>query len=799
MGKRKATKAVSNNDASVESEMEEPVTAESDADQPLTVESDANETQMDHSFFSRQLTYTDTITKLIDTFKISSFVERIHTLLDEPVPQREKITLIRCIVFKQGYSGNSDNLTSIDSLETLSPNIIKVDPTDSSFCIASLSAQIISIAKDTYDVLGNVNTLREIKKITKGYEFGVFKNDNGVTEPICILVTQTELLHSQLLNKMINILFELKLPISLIMTVSTDFNTVFSKCSKEYFKYLDMKYIDGSNMVDDFSTVWDNIQYSWEKCDFFFDYQTIKAARKTFCLYSHSTKHIKSYVDLALNFHFAKVNKIGSIIERDSEFVLHKRVYCKAIKVFQEMIADIEKYKGKNACWEIAGMIDESGSFFDESVYGDICNEWATWKPEKWILFLGKMNEIRVRSEIESFSNYFNEFANRIVDLRNLEKRKEEYKKELAASSLAKSTKKMSSTELRFARKNMMEKTKNSDLYTQDKMEIFPIVKEFFKMALTRMKEAPGYETHYVELDKKVEQFINPPSDYAFQMILTEALKQELTTKRPYNLLDVPLAYDLIQSMSDKQVTRKYITVDSWKEKFVQDCNEGKVDDKGMRFEKAVVALKRLGIIKNLLFSMSKIEKPVVREESLTDSEVEIVDPKECGEKQSFEDDEDDKKSVKSNRSNKSNKSNRSNRSSKSNKSGHLSDSNAESDDDEEETEVDTEEEHEYEDEEEAPIEECESDKYYGKDAKHTAILNLIYYSVLMFVVPLSVMYLTYHYVFIGHYGYDTDTAAMYAGLCAAATVYLVILAFIREAYNEEKQAEIRKKELKSE
>uniref|UniRef100_A0A0N5BAN2 Vacuolar ATPase assembly integral membrane protein VMA21 n=1 Tax=Strongyloides papillosus TaxID=174720 RepID=A0A0N5BAN2_STREA len=168
---------------------------------------------------------------------------------------------------------------------------------------------------------------------------------------------------------------------------------------------------------------------------------------------------------------------------------------------------------------------------------------------------------------------------------------------------------------------------------------------------------------------------------------------------------------------------------------------------------------------------MSKVFEPVKRQDS-TDSEVEIVDPEECtdnGAKNEKKSDSDEKSKAESEH------------------------------DTENDTDNDTCQEDEDVDEEGESENETEEDKWYGSDSRRKALNNLLYYSVLMFVLPLLTMYISYQFIFIDYFHYDTDTAAMYSGLVAACVVYIVIISFIWEAYNEEKEAENRKKTLKSE
>ncbi|KAH7696673.1 Protein R07E5.7 [Aphelenchoides avenae] len=84
-----------------------------------------------------------------------------------------------------------------------------------------------------------------------------------------------------------------------------------------------------------------------------------------------------------------------------------------------------------------------------------------------------------------------------------------------------------------------------------------------------------------------------------------------------------------------------------------------------------------------------------------------------------------------------------------------------------------------------------DEDILYSDDVRHGAIANLIFFSILMFTLPVIVMYVTYKFVFLDHYHLPRDEAALYAGLCAAATVIAIAAAFVWKAIKEEQRLEI--------
>ncbi|KAL3092362.1 hypothetical protein niasHS_007571 [Heterodera schachtii] len=74
----------------------------------------------------------------------------------------------------------------------------------------------------------------------------------------------------------------------------------------------------------------------------------------------------------------------------------------------------------------------------------------------------------------------------------------------------------------------------------------------------------------------------------------------------------------------------------------------------------------------------------------------------------------------------------------------------------------------------------------YAAKTRDRAIGRLIVFSCILFTVPLTLMYITYRFLFIGHYQLAHDRAILYAGIVAAATVYLLLALFAWIAYRDE-------------
>ncbi|CAD6186044.1 unnamed protein product [Caenorhabditis auriculariae] len=83
-----------------------------------------------------------------------------------------------------------------------------------------------------------------------------------------------------------------------------------------------------------------------------------------------------------------------------------------------------------------------------------------------------------------------------------------------------------------------------------------------------------------------------------------------------------------------------------------------------------------------------------------------------------------------------------------------------------------------------------DQEQFYTADDTRRAISNLIFYSAMMFVLPLLTMFSMYHYVFIDICHLPPSEAMLYAGLSGAAVVILIAALFVYTAYKEEKDAE---------
>uniref|UniRef100_A0A183CD95 Transmembrane protein n=1 Tax=Globodera pallida TaxID=36090 RepID=A0A183CD95_GLOPA len=74
---------------------------------------------------------------------------------------------------------------------------------------------------------------------------------------------------------------------------------------------------------------------------------------------------------------------------------------------------------------------------------------------------------------------------------------------------------------------------------------------------------------------------------------------------------------------------------------------------------------------------------------------------------------------------------------------------------------------------------------------RNQAIARLITFSCILFTVPLTLMFLTYRFLFIGHFHLAHDRAILYAGIVAAATVYLILAVFAWVAYRSRDESEL--------
>jgi hypothetical protein len=108
-------------------------------------------------------------------------------------------------------------------------------------------------------------------------------------------------------------------------------------------------------------------------------------------------------------------------------------------------------------------------------------------------------------------------------------------------------------------------------------------------------------------------------------------------------------------------------------------------------------------------------------------------------------------------------------------------------------------------------VSEEQKDELFTEEQRQFTISNFIIFSALLFIVPLSLMYGSYRFIFQGKwpfvrtrnccfldmYNFSTSDSALYGGIVGVCAVYAIIAAFIYVAYGEEKDLEKRYKEIK--
>uniref|UniRef100_A0A915D2A0 Vacuolar ATPase assembly integral membrane protein VMA21 homolog n=1 Tax=Ditylenchus dipsaci TaxID=166011 RepID=A0A915D2A0_9BILA len=68
----------------------------------------------------------------------------------------------------------------------------------------------------------------------------------------------------------------------------------------------------------------------------------------------------------------------------------------------------------------------------------------------------------------------------------------------------------------------------------------------------------------------------------------------------------------------------------------------------------------------------------------------------------------------------------------------------------------------------------------------HSAVKNLMTYSLMILVLPLASMFLLKQFLFEGLLGYQTKDSMTYAGIAAIILVHVVLIFWIKTAWQED-------------
>ncbi|CEF68337.1 Occludin/RNA polymerase II elongation factor, ELL domain and Vacuolar ATPase assembly integral membrane protein VMA21-like domain and Origin recognition complex, subunit 3 family-containing protein [Strongyloides ratti] len=671
--------------------------------------------------------------------KVEEAIESSNGLdnLDEVIKKfnnTKKDDLIPTIIFERGFCDVTRRL------ENLSNDLIVINSNDQLFDIPTFIKLLLARVNNIFSA--SCNSVTDLKH---------FHLPADRTEKLYIIIKHTESFPSVTIDKIISTLYEVKLPVILICCVSTSDNSLFVKCSRSNYLLLDVKYASINSPEIIFDGIWNKIQLD-KTNNFIFDYEIIDKARETFFNYSYSIKDVHKYLELSIAFHFSKIKNGHVITDKSNNFSYYKNIFVDTLTLLHEMT---KEYYSKKSIWYLYSMICTDKNLFDtknDCEFNKWLSMWNVWCKEKLIEYLERIKIIinmdgcdfleSLCCEVDDLLKRLNTLDSRIADLKNQPVELTNIKQDEIKKTSKKNKNYISRHERAKKLMDRMEHIKNCDLFSKDKKDIFAFLSLFFKTTFNYLFDATSSSYYFIKYAPIIQTLTNPPSDYFIDIDLNHLLNNSDQYFNPNttDILDVPLSYKILQSLTNIHST-KPISIEKWKQAFINDCSS---DDKILLY-----------------------------------SEVEIVNPEDCT---------DNGKKEEKSEENDLNDENKE-------KSEHNTED--EMEDTENETENNTCDEEENMSDEEIESE-TEEDKWYGSDSRKKAINNLIYYSILMFVFPLLTMYLSYQFVFIDYFYYDTDTAAMYSGLIAAGIVYIVIISFIWEAYNEEKDAEVRKKALKS-
>uniref|UniRef100_A0A0N5BAN3 ORC3_N domain-containing protein n=1 Tax=Strongyloides papillosus TaxID=174720 RepID=A0A0N5BAN3_STREA len=532
--------------------------------------------------------------------------------LDEVIEESintEKGDLISTIVFERGFCDVTRRLNN------LSENLITICSSDQSFDIPTFNKLLLTNINNIFS--SSCSSLTDMKHLHLTADR---------TKKLYIVIKQTESFPSTTIDKIITTLYELKLPVILICCVSTNRDSLFLKCSRSNYLLLDIKYASVNSPEVIFDKIWSKIQLN-KDIPFIFSNQIIDKARESYFNYSYSIKDIQKYLELSIAFHFNKINNGHVIIDKSNDFSSYKDAFIDTLLLLHDMT---KGYYSQKSIWYLYSMIySNDGNIFDNTDGTEFfrwLSVWNVWGREKFIECLENIEVIINESDCEFLKCLHDDLKMLLERLNTLDKRIEEETKNqqtkfnnIGNVEVKKANNKnkirINKDERQRILRDKMEYKKNCDLFSKDKKDIFEFLSRFFKMTFSHMYSVKGFSYYFIENISFIQRLIDPPSDYYIDIDLNHLLNN---SDQYFNLntndkLDVPLSYKLLQSLTNIHTT-KPISIEKWKQAFINDCSSDERID--VRFRKTLKVLKQLRVIKDA--SENNVEKIVCLQHSYT-------------------------------------------------------------------------------------------------------------------------------------------------------------------------------------
>uniref|UniRef100_A0A0N4Z2D8 ORC_WH_C domain-containing protein n=1 Tax=Parastrongyloides trichosuri TaxID=131310 RepID=A0A0N4Z2D8_PARTI len=434
--------------------------------------------------------------------------------------------LISTVVFERGFYDVTKRLTD------LSHNLIDISSTDQSFSISTFIKLLITNINKMLSV--SCNTITELM-----HQLSSSTCDDDEKEKLFIVIKQTESFPSVTIDKIINILHELKLPVILICCVSTNDNTIFTKCSRSNYQLLDIK-----------------------------------------C---------------------ASVNSPEIIFDKSLKFNTYKNVLVETLQLLHNMTSTSVCCKSLWELYTLI-YSDETFFDKNNSEFGEWISSWSMWSKDICLDYMEKINSIIHMDNSLYLKQFKNNAEILLINLKTLDGRILEISKQIEETNVANNEIKSNNKRLSKAerQKNLMkrmEDKKNLDLFGKDKKDIFSFLTLFFKAVFYHINTSEAAPYYYIKSNHMSQKLINPPSDYSFDIDLNKLLNEsdQFSHLKNTEKLDLPLSYKILQSLTSIYTT-KPISIEKWKQAFIKDCSSN--DRADLRFRKTFKILKQLGIIK---------------------------------------------------------------------------------------------------------------------------------------------------------------------------------------------------------
>ncbi|MFH4976145.1 hypothetical protein AB6A40_002854 [Gnathostoma spinigerum] len=424
------------------------------------------------------------------------------------------------------------------------------------------------------------------------------KSTSGVVH---VLLEQAECIPGSFIDDLVTVLSEeaSTYDVVLLMTISTDISSIYSRCSRQTYFKLDIRCFEFPSPPTILGEVLRNLTFHVghpEQIRVGAD--LLQTLIEHFNKVNFSIDDVKKLVHISL-FDLCCSSESESMVICDEESESRLPIYVSILRLLFQLTNELPQKFENDLGLHIKLQLN-SDFFTDKNeCYSTWTSIWATWSADELIAALRTILDVVEDYHLEIIDN----LKNLLSDLTNIDEKVAEMRRSVANDSADSSNSpavkqkasRMSYQQMQERLKERMSVGRQFDILRSYRQEFVKLATELFSSYLTRFDSWPEMKGCLLHGGTDLLVKACPVTNDAFEKCLTLSRLTEDKSKSKHTQLDICSCYRALMYSSQ---TIKSVHLADWLNHFVADIESLPNVDNLTRFFKCVGELELMGIVK---------------------------------------------------------------------------------------------------------------------------------------------------------------------------------------------------------